>query len=136
MKWWMSPDAAPQESTGTSDVKSMYDGRFIEATVSGMHMGQPFMGRQTMGYDNLKKEFTSTWIDNMATGMMSSSATYDAATKTFTESGNFSCPLKDGPMTYHALTKIIDDNTYMYEMYMPDKDGKEFKSMEITYKKK
>jgi hypothetical protein len=30
----------------------------------------PFEGISTLGYDNAKKTFFSTWIDNMGTGMM------------------------------------------------------------------
>ena len=72
----------------------------------------------------------------MATGIMISSATYDAATQTFSEKGSFSCPIVNGPMSFRTITRIIDENTHTYEMYMNDKDGEEFKSMEITYQRK
>ena len=136
MKWWMSPDAPPEESTGTSEVKSIFGGRFIEETVNGTSMGQPFEGRGVTGFDNVKKEYTATWMDNMATGIMTSSGTYDPATKILTEKGSFSCPIKNGPMAYRGVLKIIDDNKHVYEMYNTDKDGKEVKAMELTYTRK
>ena len=133
MKFWMSPEAAPEESSGTSDVKSIMGGRFIEQTVNGTHMGQPFEGKGTVGYDNVKQEYQSIWIDSMGTGMMTASGSYDSAAKAMTEIGSFSCPMKGGMMGYRAVTKIIDENTHTYEMYMASPDGKEFRSMEITY---
>ena len=36
------------------------------------------------GYDNVKKKFVASWIDNMGTGIQFSEGTYDPATKTFT----------------------------------------------------
>ena len=135
MKWWMAPDGPADESTGTNEIKSILGGRFIEQNVSGTSNGQPFEGRGTMGFDNSKKEYNFVWIDNMGTGMMLSNAAYDPATKTFSEKGSFSCPLK-GETSFRGKTKIIDDDTFTYEMYMNDKDGKEFKSMEVDYKRK
>ena len=135
-KWWMSSDAKVEESIGSSEVKWILDGRFVEQTVTGTSMNQPFEGRGITGFDNLKKEYTAVWLDNMATGMMISSGKYDAATKTFSEQGSFSCPLVNGPRAYRTVMKIVDDNTHIYEMYTNDKDGKEFKSMEITYTRK
>ena len=136
LKWWKASDAPAEESTGTNEVKWIMDGRFIEQTTIGSIMNQPFEGRGIMGFDNLKKEYTSIWLDNMATGIMISSATYDAATQTFSEKGSFSCPIVNGPMSFRTITRIIDENTHTYEMYMNDKDGEEFKSMEITYQRK
>ena len=43
-----------------------------------------FKGMGVEGYDNVKKKFVSSWIDNMGTGIQFSEGTYDPATKTFT----------------------------------------------------
>ncbi len=134
VKWWMSPDAPPEVSSGSTEVKSILGGRFIEQTAIGTSMGQPFEGRGIIGYDNVKKEYNSIWIDSMATGMMTATATYDAATKTMTEKGTASCPI-NGEIFFRNEIKIVDDNTYTYEMYTNDKSGKGFKMMEITYKR-
>ena len=136
MKWWMAPEGKADESTGTSEVKSIMGGRFIEQSVSGTSMNQPFEGRGIVGFDNLKKEFTSVWFDDMATGMMISGGQYDPATKTISEKGSMSCPITNGPRSYRTLIKLVDDNTHVYEMYMDDEKGKEFKTMEITYTRK
>jgi len=57
-----------------------------------MMMGMPFEGIGINGYDNLKKKFVSTWIDNMGTMIVMSTGTFDPATKTFTYMGEMDNP--------------------------------------------
>jgi len=131
-KFWMSPDAPPEESAGTSSTQWIMDGRFIEQAFVGAFMGSPFNGKMTMGFDNLKKMYVSTWIDDMSTGIMTSEATYDAASQSFTEHGSHSCPI-DGTRHFRAIIKIIDKNTYSYITTIIGKDGSETPGMEILY---
>lgn len=134
VKFWMDPAGAPEESEGKSEAKMIMGGRFLEQTFSGTAMGQPFEGRGIYGYDNMRNEYTGLWFDNMATGIMVSNAQYDADKKTFAEEGSMSCPItNETHRTYRAVTTLIDADHYTYETYMKDKDGNEFKSMEITY---
>jgi hypothetical protein len=135
IKWWMSPDVKPEESKGTSNIKWIMGGRFIEQAVEGTSMGQPFEGMGLMGYDNEKKQYQSIWIDNMGTGMMKGSGNYDPNTKTLTDQGTFSCPA-EGEKSYRGVLKMIDNDNFTYEWYMPGPDGKEFRAMEIVYTRK
>ena len=140
MKWWMKPDAPPEESTGTSEAKWVLDGRFLEENVHGMSMGQPFEGLMLVGFDNAKKVYNNIWLDNMGTGIMTSTATYDVGGKTFWEKGSHSCPITEGgEKNYRAQTVIKDDDHYTYEWFTSAPDdpaGKEFKAMEINYTRK
>jgi hypothetical protein len=135
IKWWMSPDAKPEESKGASEIEWIMGGRFIEHTVEGTSMGQPFEGMGIIGYDNEKKQYQSIWIDNMGTGIMTGSGNYDPDTKTLTDQGTFSCPA-EGQKSYRGVTKIIDKDNFTYEWYMTGPDGKEFRAMEIVYTRK
>ena len=135
IRWWMSPDAKPEESKGTSEIKSIMGGHFIEQAVQGTSMGQPFEGMGIMGYDNEKKQYQSVWIDNMGTGIMTGSGNYDPKTKTLTDQGKFSCPA-EGEKSYRALLKMADNDNFTYEWYMTGQDGNEFRAMEIVYTRK
>ncbi len=132
-KHWASPASPAEESTGTAQAKWVMDGRFVEQTVQGSMMGQPFNGVSLTGYDNAGKEYQSVWYDNMGTGMMTTSGTYDAATKTLTQAGTFNCPMRGNNMPVRWVTKIKDENTYSFEMWSPDETGKDFLGMEIVY---
>ena len=134
LKWWMAPDQAPEESMGASEAGWILNKHFLKQTVNGTSMGQPFEGMGIIGYNNLKNVYESIWLDNMATGMMIGTASFDAVNKMMSESGHFSCPLVNGDRGYRTVTKIQDDDHHSYEMYMTDpKSGQEFKSMEINY---
>ena len=43
------------KSTGSSEVKWIMGGRYLEQTATGTSMGQEFHGMGLMGYDNMKK---------------------------------------------------------------------------------
>ena len=98
VKSWMDGDTSkkPEESKGTAVRKSIMDGRYVAMDVTGnMEMAGPdgkkksmtFKGHGMEAYDNVKKKFVGTWMDNMGTGIMMSEGDYDSATKTFTYTG-------------------------------------------------
>jgi hypothetical protein len=137
IQWWMSPDAKPEESKGTSEVKWIMGGRFLKQSAEGKGMSkdQPFKGMGILGYDNAEKHYKSVWIDNMGTGMMIGSGSYDPSTKTFVDKGTFSCPTQS-EKTYRTVTTVINKDKYTYEMYTTGPDGKEFRNMEIVFNRK
>ncbi len=135
MKWWKDPNAEPEISTGTSEAQWILGGRFVKEKVNGTAMGQPFEGIGFVGYDNVKDEYVSIWMDNMSTGIMKAKGSYDEATHTLSEEGKFSCPIADGPLAYRSETKFMEDGGRMTTMYMAGPDGKEMKAMELTYTK-
>ncbi len=108
-------------------------GRYLQEDFKGTMMGGPFEGMGITGFDNLKKAYVGSWVDNMGTGVTTSEGTYDAAKKTITCTSQ--CP--DAMMTKYVpdrmVTTLVDANTHKMEMYGPDKSGKEFRCMEITY---
>ncbi|MBI3306841.1 MAG: DUF1579 domain-containing protein [Candidatus Omnitrophica bacterium] len=135
VRWSMTPTGPVNESSGTSTNRWIMGGRYLEQTYTGTMMGEPFQGLGVTGYDNMKKEYQSMWIDNMSTGMMiSEGGQYDDAAKTISESGAFSCPMTgEVNKIFRAEWKIADADHYSYEMYTNAPDGSEFKSMEINY---
>lgn len=133
LKWWNAPGTEPENSTGETEVEWILNGRFIQADVEGMSMGQKFEGMGIIGYDNAKKEYQNVWIDNMGTGMMTGTGQYDAGTKTMTEKGTYTDPMTGQDKSYTGITKIIDNDNHTYELYTPGPDGKEFRMMEIMY---
>ena len=133
MKCFESPGATATPSKGTSEAKWSMNGRFIEDKVTGDFMGQPFHGTAMVGYDNLKKKYISTWMDDMSTGIMYSEGTYDPATKTFTYSGE--CPdVMTGKFVKSRSTeKWTDADHVVMQSFKPGPDGKEFMAGEMNY---
>ncbi len=142
IKFWMNPDpnAKPQESKGTAVRKSMMDGRYSTLDVIGkMEMPGPdgkkkemtFKGHGIEGYDNVKKKFVGSWVDNMGTGIMISEGTYDPTTKTFTYTSEFE-PMPGMKQQIREVIKVPDNNHMMLEWY-ENRGGQEVKTMEINY---
>jgi hypothetical protein len=136
--FWMKPGDPPMISKGTAVNSTIMNDLYQNSKFSGNMMGAPFQGIGTMGYDNIKKEFVSTWIDNMGSGIMYLTGPWDEATKTISLAGTVPHPLVPGKECKIRETfKIVDDNTQIMEMYGPDPaTGKEYKSMELKLTRK
>ena len=143
VKWWMSPQAPPMESTGTTVCKSVMDGRYFISNHDGkMQMpgadgkmtDMAFQGMAIEGYDNVKKKYVSSWIDNMGTGIANSEGTYDPATKTLTYTGTYE-PMPGMVTTMRQKLTITDADHHSMEMF-ENQGGTEVKTMEITYTRK
>lgn len=128
--------SGPTESKGTCTRKWLLDGRYLQEDYTGDFMGMPFKGMGITGYDNFTKKYVNSWIDNMGTGIMSSTGTVDASGKIFTYEGESFDPMAGKMVKTRMITKIVDDKKHTFEMFGPGPDGKEMKIMEITYTKK
>jgi hypothetical protein len=136
VKIFLDPSQPANESTGTMQRKMIMGGRFLEELYNGEIMGQRFYGMGLMGYDAMKKKYTSVWIDSMTTSMMQSLGTYDAATKTFTNIGEDIDPSTGKTMKARDVFRVISPTEQVMDMYRDKGEGKEFKMLEIRYTRK
>jgi hypothetical protein len=138
----MSPDpnVPPMEYPGKTVRKPIMGDRYVQADHDGkMQMPGPdgkmmdaeFKGMEIAGYDNAKKKFVSSWVDNMGTGIMQSEGTYDPASKTLTYTSEYE-PMPGMKTKVRELLKIPDKNHHTLEFY-EERGGKEVKVMEIIY---
>jgi hypothetical protein len=134
-KAWTDPDKPPMESTGSCEQTMLLGGRFLHMECTGDMMGQSFTGIGLNGYDNHTKKYMSTWMDSMGTAIYYMEGTAGADGKTITQRGHYDDPI-EGPMKLRSVTKLLDENTEIFEMYGTSKGGKERKMMEITYRRK
>ncbi|OGU62929.1 MAG: hypothetical protein A2V66_10010 [Ignavibacteria bacterium RBG_13_36_8] len=135
MTYWPAPDAEPMISNGTSVVEMILGGRYSRSTQKFDAMGMEMNGISTDAFDNGKQEFINVWIDNFGTGVMVSHGNYDEKSKTITYTGSAYDPAYGMEMPYRQIYHYIDGNNNYFEMYMTV-DGKEYKSMEVRYKRK
>ncbi len=135
VKAWMEPNGPPMESEGISEQKMLLGGRFLHQEFTGQMMGNPFTGIGITGYDNHTKKYVSTWLDSMGTATLVFEGTGSADGKTVTQEARYDDPIK-GPVKWRSVTRLVDENTFSFEMYEADKSGREEKMMEITYTRK
>jgi hypothetical protein len=133
---WMDPKAPPTKAKATNVQSTVLGGRYVVGKYSSTMMGAPFEGMSTMGYDNAKKMFVSTWVDNMGSGIVHFSGTYDEATKTLNLKGHQTDPMTGKDSDMREEMTMLDDNSYRMAIYGTGMDGKEMKFMEGVFKKK
>jgi hypothetical protein len=123
-------DGSAPPSKGTETNTAIADGLWIVTDFKSQMGPAPFEGHGVEGYDTTKKKYVSTWVDSMTTSVMVGEGTYDAASKTATDT--IEGPGPDGkPMKMKATTEWKDDDTRVFTMFNGEKP-----SMKITYKRR
>jgi len=136
-QFWMAPDTKPTETNGTLKAEMILGGRFLQMKYSTVIMGMPFEGISTDGYDNGKKVFFDSWVDNMGTGIMYSEGVYDEKAKQIEYKGKVFDPAVSKEVPFRETIQLVDDTHMIMERYFPNsKDGREFKAMRVEYVKK
>ncbi len=132
---WMAPDAPPMKTTGTVTNKMILDGRYQYATHNATMMGMPFQGISIFGYDNIKKKFVSSWMDNFGTGILNMEGNIDEATNTITLTGKQIDVMTGKEMDIKETFRMVDSNNQVMEMFMTN-NSQEMKTMEINFTRK
>ncbi|MBL7661605.1 DUF1579 domain-containing protein [bacterium] len=134
-KSYYSPDGTPAVSKGSVENSWILGGRFLQEKYKGQMMGKPFEGLALTGYDNSKGAYVSTWTDNMTTGVMNSTGTFDPQTKTFTYLGSYTCPVTGQTIYSTMKSQLVSNDKHMFEMYeaFDPKGADQRKVLEIEY---
>ncbi len=133
-KMWMYPGADPVENTGEATISMLFGGRYQRMDFRGDFMGSPFEGIGTVAFDNASREYISTWIDSMSTGL--SVMRGKALDKNRLElRGTMVDPM--GGTTPVREMFVRTNDTMVMEMFCSgEKYGGEFKMMELTFTRK
>lgn len=135
IKMWMPGDTTATKSNGACTNEMILGGRYQQSSFKGNFMGMPFEGKSLLAYDNKRKVFQSTWIDNMGTGIMVMEGTWDKASRTIHFTGKETDPMTGNMIPVREDWQIIDKDSQLMTMWMTI-NGKEMKSMEMTLKRK
>ncbi len=134
ISFYYNPDS-PSVNKASCENKMILGGRYQQSTYKGMIDGMPFEGISTLAYDNARKIYLSTWIDNMGTGIMQLEGTFDEASRTMNFKGKATDVATGKDIAVREVFKMVDDDTQTMEMY-ETKEGKETKTMSILLKRK
>ncbi|HQU99651.1 MAG: DUF1579 domain-containing protein [Bacteroidia bacterium] len=132
---WYAPGAPPETMKATCVNSMILGGRYQQSVHRGNFQGQPFEGISTLAYDNTRKVFISSWIDNMGTGMMIMEGISKGDNVVAFE-GKQTDPVSGKELKMSEEFIMVDANTQRMIMYQTTAEGKTFKNMEITFKRK
>lgn len=130
--WFADPAGPPEITQGTANVAMIMGDRYLREEVKGEMAEGLFEGMGVTGYDNVKKKYVSTWVDNMGSGIMVSEGACEGG-RVFNWTGKQTDPMTGKESTSRMVSRIVDDSKHIFEMYGKSPDGKEFKMLEITY---
>jgi len=132
---WTEPGKPPTESIGTCEQKLVLDGHYLQQVYTGDMMGAPFTGINLLGYNNHTKKYESVWLDTFSTAIYFFVGKGSADCRTITQECSYDDPVK-GPVVWRSVTRIKDDNTLEFEMFITPEGGKKEKMMEMTVARK
>jgi len=119
---FMDPSGPPMVSSATSKTTWKLEGKWVEEEFHGDMMGMPFTGFSTCGFDNVRKQYVSTWIDSMGSGLYVSYGSVSPDMKTMTMFGTM-----DEPMTGEM------GKTVMHQVTIHSPDHHTFEMKEVIY---
>jgi len=129
---WMQPGQPPMKSKGTCKNEMILGGRYQQSTFNGDFMGMPFQGISITGYDNARKVFVSSWIDNMGTGIMNCEGVMLPDGKSIEFRGKCTDPTTGKMMEMREVFTFTDKDHQKMEMYMTQ-GVTEMKTMEVMF---
>ena len=132
--WPAGPNSEPMVSKGTTEMKMVLGGRYLMQTFSGTMMDSAFTGIGYFGYDNFKKKYFGSWIDDMSTGMGTMEGTVDKTGRVISMWGKMDEPAtgeKNKPVKY--VFTLIDNNKHVFEIFDVKTYGEKKPVLQITY---
>ena len=90
---WGAPAADPVIVEGTASNNFIFGGRYLKMEFMGEIVGQSLTGMVFMGFDNIRKEFTSVRFDTLSSGFLALAGTISADGKTFVLRGTYKDPV-------------------------------------------
>jgi Protein of unknown function (DUF1579) len=132
---WMDPSKPPSASKATSEIKWIMGNRFLEETVKGEFAGMEFNGRNLIGYDNLRKKYTTVWISTMCTSIANGTGEMSADGKTLTTQTEGVDPISGQTIKGKDVLQIVSNDNLEATFYKT-LGGQEVKVMHITYVRK
>ena len=134
LKMWQ-PGMSPMESSGTCKNEWILEKHYMRSVFTGDFMGMPYEGAGITGYDNVTKQYFSTWMDTMSTMMQTKYGQYDEKARTYNYTSEFDGPMGDKVYT-RSQTKVFSKNKHVMTAHQ-GKDAKSMtKVMEITFERK
>tara|TARA_R110000782_G_scaffold175732_1_gene266838 strand:+ start:3027 stop:3689 length:663 start_codon:yes stop_codon:yes gene_type:complete len=126
----MDPSQPPTEGEGTMTSEWVLGKRFVKSDFYMKDMmGTEFQGLAYTGYDNIKGEYVSTWMDTFGTGILMMTGEHDGS-RCVMEGESVS---PEGPYTMKIVTTWHDDDHFTDVFYDKVGDDGWRKSGEIKY---
>src|SRR5262245_7493215 len=129
--FWLKPGAPGLSSKGTSTIRSLLNGLFVEEKIEGTLNGAPFTTLAWTGFNTSTRQYEATRIASTNTIRIAESGSYDDKTRQFELKADY--PLAGD--TWHQRTVIQQPSadSMIATSYLSFGNIPEWKSVEIKY---
>jgi hypothetical protein len=134
MTFKFRPDGPGIQTKGTSIIRSLLGGQFIEEKIDGVLAGTPFTTLAWTGYNTGTKQYEATRIASTNTARIAETGSYDEATRQFELKADYAL----AGDTWHQRTviQLLSANTMVATSYLSFGTVPEWKAVEIKYTRK
>lgn len=131
MTLWVRPGGPGIPTKGTSTIRSMFDGLFIEEQIEGALNGVPFTTLAWTGFNTATHQYEATRIASTNTARIAETGGYDEKTQQFELKADY--PLAGE--TWHQRTVIqpMSADAMIATSYLSFGNVPEWKGVEIKY---
>lgn len=131
---WQEPEGEPLKGTGTSTYRSILAGRYLVEEFHSQFAGQPFEGMLLMGYDNVREQYQSIWVDSLSTGFVTQTGTV-AADGTKRLNGMTYDPMTPQGRPMRSELQELSPDHFTMQMFDTLPDGSEWMTMSFQYRR-
>ena len=134
MSFWFKPGAPPVVTKGTSTIRPLLNGLFIEEKIDGTLNGTPFTTLSWTGFNTGTRQYEATRISSTNTMRIAEAGVYDEKARQFELKADY--PLAGD--TWHQRTVIqpASADAMVATSYLSFGTVPEWKAVEIKYTRK
>lgn len=133
---WMDPSQPAVKTAGEATAKMILGDRYLQTHHKSEDEQMPFEGMALTAFDKVKKEYLSTWVDNMGTGIMMFRGKVSDTDGTMEMEADYLNPMTNQQERHKTVETIIDEDTYKMEYFVQAPGQEEYRTMEVIYTRK
>lgn len=134
LTFWLRPGAAGITTTGTSTIRPLFDGLFIEEQIDGLLNGTPFTTLSWTGFNTVTREYEATRIASTNTIRIAENGVWNDHAGQFELKGSYT--LGADTWTQRTVIQPSPADTMIVSSYLSFGKVPEWKAVEIRYKKR
>ena len=134
LSFWFQPGRPAVVSKGTSTIRPLFDGSFIEEKIDGALNGVPFTTLAWTGYNTGTHQYEATRISSTNTMQIAEAGTWDEAARHFEMKASY--VLAGETWTQRTVIEPTSANTMVAASYLSFGKVPEWKAVEIKYTRK
>jgi hypothetical protein len=131
LTFWFQPGGRPVVSNGTSTIRPLFDGLFIEEKIEGALNGVPYTTLAWTGFNTSTHQYEATRIASTNTSRIAETGLWDDQARHFELKASY--VLAGDTWTQRTVIEPISANTMVASSYLSFGKVPEWKAVEIKY---